>query len=239
MQTYVVKMNRYGDTENHSYLIYAGNDCKKAIVKAKKEIDARGVNYDAEIWVFNKNKVKKVINNIDFSKISSYTKIGKELGLSYRNTLKYVIKNNIEIIHYNEIRGFHIKKKAWAYLDEKITLAKNYGYDHPDDLTKLEYEKGKSLSEIAKMLEVTASAISIRLVKLGIKTRPSGGRNSKSKKQPHEYRIRKKMYKWIKHYPCLICEKEIQIGELYHNGETRRKYHVNCVKERIQNESNI
>ena len=53
MKVYVVKMNRFGDDESHSYPIGVFTKKLAARKAGQAEEDWRGGKYEAQIWVFN------------------------------------------------------------------------------------------------------------------------------------------------------------------------------------------
>ncbi len=70
MTVYVVKMNRWGDSESHSYLIGAYSTEELATVAGVAEEDYRGGKYDYEIHPLELD-VSRSIEHIKISKESA------------------------------------------------------------------------------------------------------------------------------------------------------------------------
>lgn len=54
--SFLVLMNRWGDTENHTYPLGVYKTLDTAVFNSNKEVQKRGGKYSAQIWV-NKHKV--------------------------------------------------------------------------------------------------------------------------------------------------------------------------------------
>lgn len=152
----------------------------------------------------------------------TYKQLAKELGVSYPSAIKYAWKNNIQI--YRRPHNY------WAYVEEKIQLSKALGYDHPDDLIRDCYYKMSS-RDIAKLLEVTQSAINKHLHRLKLKVKPRGGANYSPRKEITDHKIVVKGYRRC-NYICGFCKKEIVQGDQYYKVGRKEVYHVECAKER-------
>ena len=62
---YITSMHRWGDSDSHTYIIFAGLSKHKAIQNGEEEADARGGKYEYEIIEFTPDEIgtKKVIKD--------------------------------------------------------------------------------------------------------------------------------------------------------------------------------
>lgn len=103
----------------------------------------------------------------------TYKQIMQEKNISLYKAKIYIKKNNIKI-QYAE-------KPHWDFEEEKIQIAKQYGFNHPDELIKNLYPE-KSSNEIGKILEIAGCSVLRHIHRLKLKPRPKGGNQYKKKK---------------------------------------------------------
>lgn len=68
MKVYVVTMYRWGDRENHSYVLGVWDDKDVAIEKGKEEISYRGGKYEPEVISIEINSPSSIDTVYDLNK---------------------------------------------------------------------------------------------------------------------------------------------------------------------------